>query len=204
MYTAPLFFFFLVNTQFLWYNPGSYAYWSGFLPVSYIPQWLVGLSICHLSPFLLPTPPSLTVGDRQNSSPQLQPQPQPVHIDTANWHRKPARSGFPLPVSRRGGGGGLSRWWLCTSPSDNLQAFPGAPSGWGKEWQERRRCSQQGDYGVDRQTTVRWNSHLCSGASLRCIQAGDEVSSQLLEDCFQNDLQEEEKRGKARHGWRPE
>lgn len=43
-----------------------------------------GWSVC-LSSFLFPTPPSLAVGDRQNSSTQLQPQPQPVHTDTANW-----------------------------------------------------------------------------------------------------------------------
>lgn len=44
-----------------------------------------------LASSLLPTPPSLAAGDRQNSSTQLQPQPQPVHTDTANSHRKPAR-----------------------------------------------------------------------------------------------------------------
>lgn len=43
-------------------------------------------------------------------------------------------------------------------------------------------------YRVDRQGSVRWS--LFSEGSLRCIQNGDWVSSQLLEDCFQNDLGE--------------
>lgn len=54
-------------------------------------------------------------------------------------------------------------------------------------------------YRVDRQGSVWWN--LFSEGSLRCIQDGDWVSSQLLEDCFQNDLQEEERTGKARNRW---
>lgn len=97
-----------------------------------------GWSVC-LSSFLFPTPPSLAVGDRQNSSTQLQPQPQPVHTDTAN--------GNSLSAGRGGveGGADLARWWLCAFSSNNLQAFPGPPSGWGEEWQERRLCSQQGD-----------------------------------------------------------
>lgn len=56
-------------------------------------------------------------------------------------------------------------------------------------------------YRVDRQASVRWNGHFIFGGSLRCMQAGDWVSSQLLEDHFQNDLHGEEKTEKPRNGW---
>lgn len=46
-------------------------------------------------------------------------------------------------------------------------------------------------YRADRQASVRWNGHFIFGGSLRCMQAGDWVSSQLLEDHFQNDLGED-------------
>lgn len=41
-------------------------------------------------------------------------------------------------------------------------------------------------------------SQLFSGGVLRCTQAGDQVSSERQEDCFQNELQQKEKMGKPR------
>lgn len=41
-------------------------------------------------------------------------------------------------------------------------------------------------------------SQLFSGGFLRHTQDGDQVSSERREDCFQNDLQQEEKMGKPR------